>query len=107
MCSLIKFLSALTAEIQSGDEVIRGWETESKMPQKSDEIGFVLHEDGEKNFTGSHVERLVRNDIATVRCFGKIYLLGDRYCKRAVSWILEKAQGNWSPTLMKEDDVRE
>ena len=69
----------LTAEIQSGDEVIRGWETESKMPQKSDERGFVLHEDGEKNFTGSHVERLVRNAIATGRDFGKIYLLGDRY----------------------------
>lgn len=69
----------LTAEIQSGDEVIRRWETEAKASQKRDEGGFVLHEDGEKNFTGSHVERLVRNAIAAVRYFGKIYLLGDRY----------------------------
>ena len=69
----------VSAEIQSGDETLRRWETESKMSRKSDEGGFVRHGDGEKNFSGSHVERLVRNAIATVKHLGKIYLLGDRY----------------------------
>lgn len=69
----------VTAEIQSGDETLRRWETESKMSRKRDEGGFVRHGDGEKNFSGSHVERLVRNAIATVKFFGRMYLLGDRY----------------------------
>ena len=32
----------VSAEIQSGDETLRRWETESKISRKSDEGGFVL-----------------------------------------------------------------
>ena len=80
----------LAAEIQSGDEVIRGWETELNASKKKDEGGFLLCEDRGKIFSGSHVERLVRNAISTVKHFGKIYLLGDRYFLSAGTLMLIK-----------------